>query len=406
MQSNANELSSENNSTRLTDFPLELLLDIYEDLDLRNLANVAKTHPYNWNAAEIIFNHKHSIETFDINGTIVFNGELEEKSVNTHEFNSILNSLEMFGHLITKLKLDYSFFDDQQSEIINKHICKYVANTLNRIELIQFTGESLAGLEPLKNVEIVNLAKGNVSSDGVNFSELFPSVRDLDIACMIRPKYGNFQHHFPHLETIKMEIFIDTDSPEFEQRLRLNPQLRKLWLMHYNWQNLKMISKLLPNLEYLELLFMEVSSDYDDGDIHFENLKFLSIHAYAEYLDRSPIIVSSLEEIKCMASSDRCYDIIMQNKNLKKIKTVKLDGTQLYQIATELPNLEELLMDNKLEIDDVAGVVRFLQTCKKLKKFLFWNWTHDTFDIIATLHERLQDWSSFVEGVYLNFVRN
>lgn len=404
-QGDAKALNLDNNLTRITDFPLELLLDIYEDLDLNQLANVAKTHPYNWAAADIVYVHKFSLQSFDVNGTTLFDGDFNDGSNHTHEFNSMLNSLEVFGHYITKIKIDYSLFNEEQSEMINQHINKYVANSLVGVEILQFDEKNLVGLGGLPNVKTVRLARGNATSDEIDFGKIFPALRSLDILCMCR-KFANFERHFPKLEEISMEMFLETNLTKFAQRLQLNPQLRSLQLWTYRYDNLRMINELLPNLDRLDLGSIDTFTEYDDGgDIHFKNLKFLSIDSYLDYMERSPIIVSSLEEIKCFASTESCFNIIIQNKNLKKIQSVKFDDTQLQRIGEELPNLEEILIQHTIQNnEEIDRVIRFLETSKNLKKISFWNWSNGI-EVTAAIHARLPNWSSFVEGIYLNFER-
>lgn len=105
--------------------PFEVLLDIYEFLDRNSLTNVAKTHPLNLGAAEYIYRNKYAIETFDIRGVKVFDGIWHNDNNN---LDAVLNSLEVFGHLITKLRLNYSDFDNKQRDRLNQYIKNYTTN--------------------------------------------------------------------------------------------------------------------------------------------------------------------------------------------------------------------------------------------------------------------------------------
>lgn len=251
-QSDAKAVNATNNTTKITDMPLELLLDIYEDLDVNSLTNVAKTHPYNWNAAAIIYRSTFAIEAFDIHGEYVFQDTFSwilDRENKSKEFESMLSSLQMFGHLITKLKLNYRHFTDEQQDRVNQYLNDYITDSLVEIELSHFTASDLSHIAAkLKSVKTAKLSNGNVTSH-VNLSEIFAAVRTLDITFMHQVPESCFEYNFPNLEEIMMELSVETASQAFERRVRLNPQLRVIELWNCEWQGLRVMSELLPNLE-------------------------------------------------------------------------------------------------------------------------------------------------------------
>lgn len=255
--------------------PLELLLDIYENVDLNTLTNAAKTHPNNWSAAEIVFNHTFANQTFDVNGVSAFNGTWKDNSNNEHEFNTMLNTLEMFGHLMTRLQLNYYYFNEKQIEIVNRYLNKYVANSLIEIVLNNCgNGKYLTGT--FKRVECVHLLFGNVTDMKLN--EIFPVVNCLDLKYMQFTSKIDYQ--LPHLVEMHIECELvchDANATELERRLRLNPQLRRLWIFTANLNTLKMISEIVPQIEYLELRGIHGDSQMFDEDIQFSNIKNFTI---------------------------------------------------------------------------------------------------------------------------------
>lgn len=72
------------------------------------------------------------------------------------------------------------------------------------------------------------ILNGILNSDDINLNELFPVVRELDIGKLRNISVANIEHHFPHLYEMYFEDDLTTDSPLFERRLRLNPQLRSI----------------------------------------------------------------------------------------------------------------------------------------------------------------------------------
>lgn len=387
--------------------PLELLLDIYEDLDMSSLANIAKTHPYNWDAAGIVYKTKFAIDMFDIRGEWIFDSIFMHRENQMKEFETILSSLKMFGHLITKLKLSYKYFTDEQRETVNQYLNKYITESLIEIELKFFKKCDLFRLAAqLKSVEIVRLSDGNVSSH-MNLSEIFTAVRTLDLTFVYRVPSTSFEFNFPHLEKIHMEYSMETDSETFERRLRLNPQLKHISMWNSGWEGLRLMSKLLPNLENIHLQRIKAEPPFQGDDIHLEHLKVFSSAAYTSFtvdMLQTPIIFGNLEEISCYADSNRCFDMIIQNKNLRKIYSIEFNANEMQRIAGELPNLEEFTADHSIDDDLIIDkVVRFMETNRNLRKATFWDSNENNDAVIARLHN-WSNWSYTVEKRMFHYV--
>lgn len=156
-----------------TDIPFELILNTFEFLDLKSLANVAQTNRYHQKAAETIFNIKYGKNRFIINGN---NSAFYS---NFHQFGGLMKAIEMFGHLITKLTLDYVIFDDDKIEAINKQLSKYTARSLVEIDLRHCYERNFFGLSgPFKRARIVCLRDSFMGAKYFfNFREIFPAVR-------------------------------------------------------------------------------------------------------------------------------------------------------------------------------------------------------------------------------------
>lgn len=394
-------------STTITDMPLELLLDIYEAFDLDDLINVAKSHPHSQIAAEIVFKKKYSIKKFTIKSKQINRAKFKPNYDIPIEFNKLLVTLKMFGHLITKLKINYNYFHEKQSELMNEYISKYVADSLVEIELKSCNDAEFKGFtRPLNNVEIVRLRHGHVKSNITNLSKIFRSVRRLDIRQMFALSPATIEHHYAELQEIKMEFMLAIDSPHLERRLRLNTQLCSLYISGCNWQALRMISEILPNLERIELTFDD-KMEAQGGDIHFEKMKVFSMKLMQDLPDsmlRIPIVFGQLEEIVCIEPIGQWFDVIIQNKQLKKITVARFDNEQFQRIAEELSNLEEIHMTDYdiASSGDIDSVVRFIEMAKHLKRATFSN---SNADICGTISERLpHDWMFMREKENLIFV--
>lgn len=134
-----------------------------------------------------------------------------------------------------------------------------------------------------------------------------------------------------------------------------------------------------------------MASLYANSHFEGDDIKFEQVTSFDAFLDqnsgkfeRIPIVFGNLEEISCYGSIDEWFDIIIQNKKLKKIISDQFSDGKLQQIAEQISNLEEFWMSYNRNSYDV--IVQFFETGKKLKKVVFCRKTLD----INEICERLQ----------------
>lgn len=335
-------ISAIQSTQSISDLSLNVLLDAFSDFNVSDFIKFVATHPLNRVAAEVVFKHKFIGERYEIDGSLFKNGSIEET----------LHVLEWFGHLITKLKIDYELIDANQSARLNRCLNECCAHLLNDIQLSHCDDDKLIRLlGPFKKVEGITLQFGNLRKDSVEFEKIFPAVRNLDLSEMFYTFSGCFERQFPHLENLKMEFWnglYPQTWPVLEKRLQLNPQLKHVTFGHSNWNILRIMSKYVPKLESLELQHFDDKSMFQGEDIRFENMKYFTMDKKCEIRDdRIPIIFGSLEEIECYEPLEKWTHIIENNRNLKRIFASQLNDKQLLKIYEELPHLEEFTTNYK-----------------------------------------------------------
>lgn len=388
-------------SLNISNIPMELLLMIYENADLKTLINVAKSHPYNHRAAGLIFKSKFANERFIIDGLDRSAADFLTRDRNSFDMNVVVGALHTFGHLITKLTIDYGLLDDQQMEQINENVSECVAGSLTELELKGCHDHKLKGLRgPFKSVDLVCLRYGYVISSDIDFNEMFPSVRVIDVRSMLSLSPQSSDHHFANLEEMHLEYYLVNDSPRMKLRLQLNPQLKRISVFETNWPGLRMISETLPGLEQLDVLSFshKSSTTFQAEDIRFTNLKAFGMHDYSSVaMERVPLVFGGLEQITCNAPIDNWMQIILQNKQLKRINCRELNGDHLQQITGELPFLEEIQAKfAAVGSDSIDKAVLFIEGGNRLKKVIFSNMSAEYGDQIL---ERLQyKWKIIREG--------
>lgn len=397
---------SSDRQMKITSIPFEVLLLICEQLDLDSLANLAKTHPYNQRAANYIFEHEFSAEkdVFTVNG-YKFHGE-QCRLKNPFEFDSMLNTLEIFGQSIIGITIDYTAFNLVQSKRVNEHVSKYVVTSMLVIELMNFHDVQLDGLRgPFERTEFVHLRYGVINSNDIKLNDIFPAVQSLNLNQMFKPYSSAFEHYFPHLVEMETEFVQNKqDLANLKRRLQLNEQLRYLVVKGGNWDFLKMISKHGTHLEYLGFEMFDGTSRFEEeesafsffyrlfkgsepeADIYFENVKDFGIsmeRAFPNTLERIPIKFGGLERFQCYGSVEMWFDVIIQNQNLKKLTIGELSDEQLHQIADKLPMLEAFCMRYNFQFNDLEKVIGFIEANKKLKRVDFSNGDIEVCNVIS-----------------------
>lgn len=380
-------------------------------MDLKALSNIESTTQNQQAALDTVFREKFLNENFTIKA-VKFSSKLsissETEQVNEeHELDEVLRVLQTFGNLISNLKIDYENLDANQFSPLNRQLSESCARTLLQIEIIHCNENHFVDFSvPFEKVETVLMHFGNLPKNISRFDQLFPSVRSLDLSDMHYVHPGFIEHHFSHLENLSVEFLEKGDVSTIEKRLQLNPQLQSVKLYQCNWNILKMMSKTMPNLRILEINGFNDFSTYTGDDIRFENLKifrFKKFSALPKNIERIPLVFGRLEEISCLKPMNLWFDIIIQNKNLKRVKTGEINKQQLFQIADELPNLEEFATGYNT-YDSINKVVRFIQNGKHLKRVAFWQSNFKGRNEIA---EQLgNEWRIAEEGGRFVFIKN
>lgn len=378
------------------DFPVEILLIILKDLRLMDLIGVAKTHPYMQSVVEMSYKDKFSDSQFVMKNYHEIIGRIEGKIFYELNFDSILDVFQIFGHLIPTLFVYYGPFDDEPEKlrVFNEHISKYMSNSLTEAKFMYFHDDCLLGLQvpftKLENLTLINVAIDQVNSNNMNFCEMFPVLRRLSLigsSSYINPI--SLEHHFPNLEFMEIghELNQKHSISVLERRLKLNPQVRHLLFHKADWDVLEAISKNVPNIEQLEIYRFNASSDTNDSEILFQNLKVFSIEKSFGNISRVPIAFGSLEEFSYDRSMELWIDIIIQNKRLKKLKTRFLTDNQIERITDKFPHLVEFTV-KFLYIpthNSITTIGRFIERAHNLKFFTILKTDPDTSSVLKNL---------------------
>lgn len=375
--------------------PVELRLDILEQIDFKDLNRVRKSLPEDRNLIEQVFrkmfkNHEFHMNYDGIFGNIriyydkmtIANIDVKKKDEN---FEEISNFLQYFGHCIKKLNIFYySHNKGKFLKSFQKQIRKYVARSVNEIEFNlenASINRTLTGLiVPFPNAIDVKLSK--MAIDAATLHQMFPAVHSLDLKFI---KMEENLAHFRHLERLTIPNGWGTSQsylPSFEKTLQSNPQLKHLSIPYCkHWELIQTLNEIRPDIE--SLTFSELSFSgreiNETEPLRFANVKVLKCNLLSRWRRQNehqiPLEFGNLVEIEfnLKAYTDKWIDIMMQNKKLGKVTVHnELKRHNLKIIANGLPNLQQFTMIYDDDDDrTVQDIVDFLQSAKQLKKARF-----------------------------------
>lgn len=345
------------------------------DYDLMDLTQI---WPINKLESKVLFTYKYDEITFQVHHDIFESEPYYEKKniIKLYNIDFALKIFEMFGNLMTNLKIDYETLPVKQVNVINEQITKYCLDSLKQLEVGYIVGDELIGLKgsfsKAENVSIVNqsneLEIGILKTNGMNFKQMFPKVRRLNFKGVSFTDPKCLEHNFPHLEHLNINLK-EKNHENIEKIIQLNPQLKSISLNDASWDLLNKVNQHVPTLISLKLTNLD-SDKYESEDIHFQNLKYFEFDDYTRSLEKSYISFGSLEEFDCYYSFDKFYDAFIQNKHLKKIRIGKINNEQLLEIAKKLTILEEMFTLYNTN-ESTEEIIRFLQKAHNLQLVVF-----------------------------------
>lgn len=357
----------------MRDLPLEVVLCFGQSaINWPRLIDfVESDRKRNLEPAEIVFRQKCLAEKFEISS--------EQYVENPADFELLLKVLNIFGHVITKLKVDYQHLNAYQCESINKYLNEYCYDSLIEIELMNTNDEALSELEgPFKRATHIRLHLNGYPIEGnkIRYDKIFPAVRQFDQDGLGTRFPERFDREFPHLESLTMEMEMAQAKywPNLMKRLELNPQLQHVTFPLGNWFVLKIIRKQRSEIESVVFERFNNLPLYgdDEPDIELENVKIFKFldEDIGSRSNRIPLVFGNLKEIVCNKPVDKWFDIIIENRNLRKVQTGELTDKQLFKIVDKLPKLEEFITDHKIA-NFTDKIISFIEKGDNLKRVQF-----------------------------------
>lgn len=355
----------------LGDLPMEVLIMIYKDFELNDLLNVAKTHPHNHAAVEMVFYDKYRNASFKIGGNspIHFHRINKEVMIAGHDWTVFV--LKSFGHLISRLSINFNSMTELEGQEMIELVSNY-CQTLEHIELVSCKGNELSHFQrPFTKVKKLQFTVGLLDAHTVNLSRIFPVVESITKASTAFFDYRCFEYNFPHLEHMDLDLILTRFPSKVETMLQLNPQLRSVSMMKCDMEMLRMLHQYVPSLEVIKIIYFSDFAKFAGEPVHFPHLKVLKFGSnyMQQRFDRAPVIATTLEEFEYGGPAISWLDFLQQNIQLKKLEIGEIYDEQFSLLLEKLDNLEELSV--KYDILSVDKVLNCIEKATKLRKVSF-----------------------------------
>lgn len=395
--SSVKEMRCDVNTRRLQNMNNDCLLQIFDDLDVPDLASLSQLNErfasvadyiVSRHAKSIVYLPTYPIQTYSEIGDVV-------RVFNYKTFASILHA---FGHLIGHIKITYSEMGTPTQT--NRILSKYCAKSLKSLELAELTGSDAktfrTQFEKLEKLTIGKVLSSksflsSLSSDldwnifrkSMKLNKIFPQLRSLSFSLTEVPHSKMFAVEFPKLEHIQINYlhpmfkhfsaqYLATAAAYTENIFKLNPQVRNLTITNiYTMQCIKMASDLLPNLNHLSLHFLEKTEKvfYFGEKIHFKTVKRLELNIKRKTNLFKSLKFQQLTDLKLICRSEDCIDFPLENTHLRelRIEGFLVENDFFEQLSMKVPNIEELVIADHLRFD-AESLFNYIETSERLRK--------------------------------------
>lgn len=218
-----------------------------------------------------------------------------------NDFNLFTSVLHTFGDLITELEIRYDEISEDQRRKLHNLLRKYCTNSQLSLRMSQCDSDVLYTFHHrLPNVKQL-IISGDVSlkpvfirgfilyRDAMSLSSIFPKIQSLTIVNMMMNDPSILEHTFPRLTDVQIILYpapfvnsyknyFANTKPAMENLFDHNPQIRSLTLNNCNSiEYLKIAADRLPELEYLNVDFVDLKETFSGEKIIFENVKTLDM---------------------------------------------------------------------------------------------------------------------------------
>lgn len=348
---------------QLTDFPQDVLLEIFKNLDPQVMGRLAQVNKFLSNLVRNFFS------AVDSKTQLALSQFLYKKQKKIQVLKRIELAIQC-RHLLTTLNLCNALHLDEV-------VCEKIADNCVNLKELSFSGclstsdDCLAHISNLPKLEILDLQRCSKITDvGLQHIAKLSTLKHLNI--VLCSKIKNFTQLSPNLLTLHLSDIIDLEPNAYSQlhkllhleQLFLRQQLRSLPLNHIaDLNNLK-------ELRFVLTTTTNVSHPMLQPLSNLKNLQRLEMFCGLD--DQSIDLIATLTNLKWLKLSwneidTKNFEKLGKLSNLRHLEISNCDSISNDQIKnlSLLVNLEHLTLENCYKINNEG--LKFLNSLNHLK---------------------------------------
>lgn len=342
------------------------LLDIFDNLQLEDLLNIAETHGRFHN----LLTDRYMNSKFRFPHSIVhFRKNPPKDSITLTNPNTIFQFLRIFGHLIKKMEFMAGHYSAGDVEDIMEQVGNYCSGTLIEMRFVEAGNYVISRPSQIftntKKLEIQHA----LNLKGQRIAQVYPALEDLSIGM--------------YNEELRSQEEIDQYEWSIRDLLSSLPNLRALHLNVICSYNL--LCNIAQKLPALEILKIELPRSFiipiqNQPAIHFKNVKSLELlyRVEGDAFASLPFTFDALETLKISKNylTHFPWGLIEQNVGLKRLLLPWLGTHDILSILNrfnDTHNFEEVEIK---WVDTVRGedTVNLFYQFRSLQKITFIIW--------------------------------
>lgn len=350
------------------DLCLEL---VFLYLDLKDLVSAADANKQMKDAAELTFRCRYGKNLF------VFYTKTQHVLPSTVRVTYLdvsrdpklcFGVLRCFGHLISKLLLDYYFSSPLFCSRLDIYISKYSIDYVTEFEIYGYENALKNIQRPFPNVEKLRLILCDLDQSSTKFNEWFPKLRSLEFArdflvCTNIDDQSCVATHFQNLKHLSVHVSNDSEIPGFREEnilaaLKANPQIRSLCLYSLDYDlPLEFFRKISETCDCLETLEINGYLAQFNSTVHFKKVKMFSLCPIGCHITSIPFTFDALKAFNWKVSElqESIFSFIQNNPSITKFsfcnsfnKSVNIENVNSIELIKEVK-----LKNSVLIIDDL-----------------------------------------------------
>lgn len=369
------------NRPNLADLNADVLLLIFDQLDILEIINLIKAYPSKQLTAVARYCFRKRYKDYVVHISTPTSAA-NKKEIEFDDESKIIHILEKtsakilryFGYAIENVRIQYL------STVIVEYLNKYTIDSLKKLTLMSIKKDAFVHLtKPFEKLEELSI-HNKIADEHRPFNEIFPNIRKFSFRIYSKVDINFLLCEFLRLERFEIYYPFEAGNEELlEKFVRKNPQLQSLVINQLTPNMCSIINKHAPHLTNLTISTSDLSIKKNTIVEHVQHFRISRHNSgyVSEPLNKLTFLrLQSLSVVFLQISSVALKEFCKRHKNVSQITDLTLEGVyenqeRLYELIRELPSLTEITLQhaNIVNYRVIPGTIHaILERCENLTK--------------------------------------